>query len=273
MDCIAVIPARFPSIRFPGKPLASLLGRPLIAHVVERVRRVPGVGGVVVATDDERIAAAAEAAGAQARLTPPELPSGTDRVAFVARDLDCELVLNVQGDEPLIEPRDLGAALAEFAAGDAPYGTLRARLTSARDLFDPNVVKVVVDDHGRALYFSRAPIPFPRAAWLGMDGGPGEATLRFAALPAAPGPWWIHVGVYLYRRRALERWARMPPSELETIEGLEQLRVLQAGATMQTFLVAHSVPGVDTPADLRRVERLLAAEKAGTGAGVGGGHG
>ena len=167
MDCVAVIPARFNSSRFAGKPLALLAGRPLIQHVAERVTAVAGVERVIVATDDERIADAARAVGVEAMMTPESLASGTDRVAHVAEKLECSVVLNVQGDEPLIDPVELSEALAGFAAGDYQYGTLRAPLVDARDRWDPNVVKVVVDREGRALYFSRAPLPFPRKAWAG----------------------------------------------------------------------------------------------------------
>lgn len=273
MDCVAIIPARYRSVRFPGKPLASLAGRPLIEHVVRRVASVPEVGRVLVATDDERIAAAAVVAGAEARMTEPDLPSGTDRVALVAAGEDAEIVLNVQGDEPLVDPQALSEAIAGFAATNAEFGTLRAPVREARDLFDPNVVKVVIDDDGRALYFSRAPIPFPRAAWLAADNRPGEPAIGFAGVPELPGPWWIHVGVYLYRSPSLQRWARMPPSTLERIEGLEQLRILQAGETMLTFPMAHSVPGVDTPGDLERVERLLAAAAVSENVDTGGANG
>lgn len=271
MDCVAIIPARFASVRFPGKPLAPLGGRPLLAWVVERAARVPGVDRVLVATDDERIAEAARAAGAEPRMTPVDLASGTDRVARVARDERCELVLNIQGDEPLIDPRQLGRALAAFRQADTDFGTLRAPLREAADLVDPDVVKVVVDNRGRALYFSRAPIPFPRASVAEAEPE-SAAGIRFRELPDLRAPWWMHVGVYMYRRRGLERWATMPPSSLEMAEGLEQLRVLQAGETIHTYAIEHAVPGVDTPADLRRVERLLATEQTCEGAGVGGGE-
>lgn len=272
MDCVAIIPARYRSVRFPGKPLAPLRGRPLIAWVVERVRAVSGVDLVLVATDDDRIAEAARQAGADVRMTSAELASGTDRVAAVARDLDCRIVLNVQGDEPLVDAESLSRALDAFHDADADYGTLRAPVMEARDLFDPNVVKVVVDEGGRALYFSRAPVPFPRAAWLAADNRPGEPAIGFAGVPQLPGPWWIHVGVYLYRSQALQRWARMPQSTLEQIEGLEQLRLLQAGETLLTFPTAHATPGVDTPEDLVRVERIL-AEDGRSDDEMGGAHG
>lgn len=273
LDCVAIIPARYRSVRFPGKPLATLQGRPLIAHVIERVRATEPVGKVVVATDDERIAEAAEAAGAVARMTPADLASGTDRVALAAREESAELIVNVQGDEPLLDPKELARAIRRFGESEAEFGTLRAPIDELRDLFDANVVKVVIDDRGRAMYFSRAPVPFPRASWLAADNRSGEPMLRFELDGDWRGPWWIHVGVYLFRRRALERWARMPPSTLEQIEGLEQLRLLQAGETMLTFPTRHSAPGVDTPEDLERVARSMASDASFDDRDTGGANG
>ena len=257
VDCVAVIPARMKSSRFAGKPLALLAGRPMIQHVAERCAAVVGVGRVIVATDDERIADAALDAGVEAMMTPASLGSGTDRVAHVAEQLACSVVLNVQGDEPLIDPEELSTALASFSVGSYDYGTLRAPLIDPRDRWDPNVVKVVVDGEGRALYFSRAPIPFPRDAWMAVPNHAGEPILAFEERPQMVFPCWIHVGVYLYTHQALAAWARIPRSPLEQAEGLEQLRVLEAGKIIQTFPVAEAVPGVDTPEDLERVRRLL----------------
>ena len=270
MHCIAIIPARFGSVRFPGKALASLAGRPIIQHVVERCVEITELEMIVVATDDARIAEAAEEAGAVVVDTPSELPSGTDRVVLAAERYPADIIVNVQGDEPLLDSEGVAEALRRFRSDDVEFGTLRAALADSRDLWDPNVVKVVVDRHGRCLYFSRAPVPFPRSAWdpggsmlggeaeVGEAGGCGEeARLSFHASPALPGPFWIHVGVYLYRRAGLERWAALPPSRLEKIEGLEQLRILEAGETMQSYPVVEAVPGVDTPEDLERVRAHL----------------
>lgn len=258
MRCIAVIPARYQSSRFPGKPLATLRGRPLIAHVVERCLRLERIDAVIVATDDERIAEAATAAGARARLTPADLRSGTDRVACVMDAESAEIVVNVQGDEPLFDRQGLDRAIAAFSDSEEEYGTLRAPLVEARDLWDPNVVKVTVDASGAALYFSRAPIPFPRSSWAAADNRAGTPELRFADPPRLPGPWWVHVGIYLYRRRSLLAWARMPESPLERAESLEQLRILEAGYALKTYPVEASPPGIDTPADLERVREFLA---------------
>ena len=261
MDCVAIIPARYGSTRFPGKPLATLLGRPLIEHVVARCAAVPGIARVVVATDDERIVEAVRGTAAEAVLTSGEFASGTDRVAYVAAQLDAEIVVNVQGDEPLIDADELGMALRAFGESGVDFGTLRAPLRDAADLWDPNTVKVVVDSEGTALYFSRAPLPAPRANMLGWqqeDAGPRRPVrLGFDGAPDLPGPYWVHVGVYLYRTPALLRCARMPRSPLEVAEGLEQLRILEAGERMHTYVVSESLPGVDTPEDLDRVRLVL----------------
>lgn len=257
MGCIAIIPARFHSVRFPGKALASLAGKPLIQHVAERCRQIEGVDRVIVATDDERIAEAARQAGAESIMTPSDLASGTDRVAHVAAGLETDVVLNVQGDEPLLDPIALGGALRQFIDSGASFGTLRAPLEEVADLWDPNVVKVVIDRSGRALYFSRAPIPFPRDSWRAGDNPRGRAEIRVNPNARLTDAYWLHVGVYIYRRTALARWARIAPSPLERLEGLEQLRILEAGESVHTFPIADSVPGVDTPEDLERVRRYV----------------
>jgi len=259
MDCIVIIPARFASSRFPGKLLATLAGRPLIEHVVERCLQLPGADITVVATDDERIATAAASAGAEAVLTTAEFASGTDRVAHVAQAFDADVVVNVQGDEVLIDPIAVGAALETFRNSEAELGTLRTALRSTAELWDPNVVKVVVDASGRALYFSRAPVPFPRAQTVEALGG-GLAPKEEGS-DISGGHCWIHLGVYLYRRAALDRWATMPQSPLERREGLEQLRVLEAGEVMQTYEVPEVIHGVNTPGDLERIRSIYEARQ------------
>lgn len=266
MDCVAIIPARYGSTRFPGKPLATLLGRPLIQHVVARCAAVEGIARVIVATDDERIVEAVRDTAAEAVLMSGEFASGTDRVAEVAAQLEAEIIVNVQGDEPLIDSGELGVALRAFRDAGVEYGTLRAPLRAPDDLWNPNTVKVVVDSEGTALYFSRSPLPFPRAQYCRTtvaerrrdDGEERQgARLGFDGAPDLPGPYWIHVGVYLYRTPALLRWARMPRSPLEIAESLEQLRILEAGERMHTYEVSESPPGVDTPEDLDRVRLAL----------------
>jgi 3-deoxy-manno-octulosonate cytidylyltransferase (CMP-KDO synthetase) len=242
MDCVAIIPARFASTRFPGKLLAALAGKPLIQHVVEAARRIDGIDAIVVATDDERIAAAAREAGAAVVVSDVEFASGTDRVAAAAARHPAEIIVNIQGDELVLDPGAVAAALAGFRDDGVGLGTVRAPLAEPEHFWDPNVVKVVVDAAGRALYFSRAPLPFPR---------PGSVP--------RPTNAWAHVGIYFYRPEALRRWAALPPSALEQAEGLEQLRALEAGETMQTYLIDEAIPGVNTPEDLERAHAALAA--------------
>ena len=263
MDCIAIIPARYASSRFPGKLLASLAGRPLIQQVVECVVRVPGIDSIVVATDDERIAAVARETPADVVLSSGDFASGTDRVADAASRYSADVIVNVQGDELLLDGAAVGAAIARFSESGAELGTLRAPLTEWQDLRDPNVVKVVIDDNERALYFSRAPLPFSRSEWEAAEGS-GEGTPEHSAFgvgadngPATPA--WAHLGVYFYRPEALASWAALPPSRLEIIEGLEQLRVLEAGRDMQTYLITKAIPSVNTVEDLERARIAMSA--------------
>lgn len=234
MSVVAVIPARYGATRFPGKVLALLDGKPMIQHVWERVRQAEGVQRVLIATDDARVVAAAEGFGAEAVMTPPELPSGTDRVAYAVRGLVAQVVINVQGDEPLIVP-SMVASLAELmtAHGQIPMATLKCPLRDPRDAANPNVVKVVTDANGVALYFSRAPIPYARH--------PGQG----------PG-WFKHLGIYAYQKAFLEELVTWPPSPLELGEGLEQLRVLERGARIVVLETPHDTVSVDTPEDLQR---------------------
>lgn len=245
--CIA-IPARHASSRLPGKPLLPLAGRPMIAHVVERALAA-GAGEVVVATDDARIAQAAEAAGAAAFMSRAEHASGTDRLAECADAMgwpDQRIVVNLQGDEPLAPPEAL-ARLARLLAEDGgEMATLASPLTESEAFFDPNCVKLVCDDGGHALYFSRAPIPWERDRFARERLGPPAAgALR-------------HIGVYAYRVGFLKRFAAMPPSRLEQLEALEQLRALAAGVRIRVGLHPEAwPPGVDTEADWQRAARML----------------
>jgi 3-deoxy-manno-octulosonate cytidylyltransferase (CMP-KDO synthetase) len=262
MDCLAIIPARFASTRFPGKLLAPLAGKLLIEHVVELASRVPGIDATVVATDDERIAEVVRRTAADVLVSSDEFASGTDRVAAAAARFPADVIVNIQGDELLLDAEPVGEAIERFRDAGHALGTLRAPLIEQQDLWDPNVVKVVIDERGRALYFSRAPVPFPRADWQAApadSGFPGQWLLEVAREGTTSAPAWVHVGVYLYRADALRRWAALPPSPLERAEGLEQLRVLEAGEHMQTYLIKEAVPGVNTPRDLQRAEAVLAA--------------
>lgn len=251
-----VIPARWASSRLPGKPLAEIAGRPMIAHVWERAR-ASGAGEVVIASDDARVLDAAAAFGADVASTDPEHPSGTDRIAEVARRRgwpDDVVLVNVQGDEPLVP----AAVIRQVARNliDRPQvgmATLAEPLEEAERLFDPNVVKVVCRDDGRALYFSRAPIPWDREAFEDT-GGPQRLT--------ATGVWRRHLGIYAYRVGLLRRFVTWAQSPLERIEMLEQLRVLHAGVDIHVADACEPVPqGVDTPADLARVRAYC--ERAG----------
>lgn len=248
-----VIPARARSTRLPDKPLADVAGKPLIVRVLERARQA-GADEVWVATDDARIATAVSAAGGQVVMTRSDHPTGTDRLAEVVTKLDWAddtVVVNVQGDEPLLDPgAPVLAALCLATATDCVMSTARHRIDSLADFLNPNVVKVVCSAGLRALTFSRAPIPWPRDAWPSL----AQATQLPALLPA-----WRHIGLYAYRAGFLRRYPGLPPGQLEQVESLEQLRVLEQGHAIAVF-DAPGLPaaGVDTPEDLERVRHLFA---------------
>lgn len=226
---------------------------------------MPGIDATVVATDDERIAAVARETAADVLLSSGDFASGTDRVADAASRYSADVIVNVQGDELLLDAAAVGAAIERFSESGVDLGTLRAPLTERQDLWDPNVVKVLIDDNERALYFSRAPVPFPRSEWQAVvaqgDGSPRHWVPRMAADEGLAMRAWAHLGVYLYRPDALTSWAALPPSTLEIVEGLEQLRVLEAGRDMQTYLINEMIPGVNTAEDLERA-RIVMAERA-----------
>jgi 3-deoxy-manno-octulosonate cytidylyltransferase (CMP-KDO synthetase) len=254
MSFHVVIPARFGSHRLPGKPLADIHGKPMIVRVAEAASR-SAAEEVVVATDDERIHAAVDAAGLAVVLTRADHRSGSDRVMEVAELRswsDDEVVLNVQGDEPLI-PHQVVDQIAATLSADATLAsaTLCERLEDYQDLLDPNVVKVVRGADNRALYFSRAAVPYGRETFANLQKGPGD-------LPA-DGRWWRHIGVYGYRVWSLRKFVGLAAGKLEAIESLEQLRLLEHGMTMQVEEACCPVPaGVDTKQDLERVRTALA---------------
>jgi 3-deoxy-manno-octulosonate cytidylyltransferase (CMP-KDO synthetase) len=240
---LAVIPARHASIRFPGKPLANIAGRPMIQHVFERVRQAKKVSRVVVATEDDRIKKAVEAFGGEAILTRPDHRTGTDRVAEVATHIEAEIYVNVQGDEPLIDPGTIDSLVESMLENDEiKIGTPCAAIDLPKDVMDPNIVKVVRDFEGNALYFSRAPIPWVRDT---------NAT-------TAP-HFWKHLGLYAFRRDALLEFPTLPPGELEAIEQLEQLRWLENGFHIGVVETDYDAVSVDVPSDVERVEKLIAA--------------
>jgi 3-deoxy-manno-octulosonate cytidylyltransferase (CMP-KDO synthetase) len=242
MKTLAVIPARLGATRLPRKPLRLLAGRPLVVRVWERISAMEVADRCVIATDSEEVAAAARLNGAEAVLTSPDHPSGTDRVAEAAGHADYrayDTILNVQGDEPFIAAEAVRGAL-KMVSGSIGIGTAAVR-APAGVLGEPSVVKVVVADDGRALYFSRAPIPFLREARDADD----SAALREQV--------WQHIGVYAYTREALRGWVSLPPHPLERIERLEQLRPLAAGRAIGVARIAGStIPGIDTETDLAR---------------------
>ena len=246
-----VIPARYASSRLPGKPLADIGGRPMVLHVLERALQA-GAESVVVATDDARVQQAVEAAGYQALMTSPDHQSGTERLVEVAETLgwpDDTLVVNVQGDEPLIDPALIREAARQLVLhGDAVMATLAHPIHDHVDFVNPNVVKVVADEAGYALYFSRAPIPWPRDAFAAQQAMPHElGALR-------------HIGLYAYRASFLRTYASLASSPLERYEMLEQLRVLWHGHRISLGITPTApAPGVDTPEDLARVRSLFDA--------------
>ena len=247
---IGVIPSRWGSTRFPGKSLAPVGGKPLLAWVVERARQAKRLAEILVATDDARIAAAAESFGVAVALTSPDHPSGTDRIAEAIRGRDADVVVNVQGDEPLIDPGLIDAVAGLLSNQSlAPMGTAAHAIESVEDFVNPNVVKLLTDAQGLALTFSRAPLPWWR------DGFAGGIT----ALPAQPAPL-RHIGIYSYRAAFLRAFARLAPAPLEQCEALEQLRALWHGHRIAVHVTAQPPgPGVDTPEDLARVRARFAA--------------
>lgn len=234
---VLVIPARYGSTRLPGKPLADIAGKPMVQHVYERACQVPGVQAVLVATDDMRVAQAVQAFGGRCVMTSPDHPSGTDRLTEVMAQVSADIYVNLQGDEPLVRPGDV-QRLVEGMRADAgvAVGTL-CHAVDAAEALNPNTVKVVLADNGDALYFSRAPIPYPRDAQ--------EAS------------YLKHVGVYAYRREVLQRYAGLPQPMMEKAEKLEQLRLMAAGLRIRAFMVEPTGPGVDTPECLERVRALM----------------
>lgn len=243
LQVVTVIPARYGSTRLLAKPLADIHGKPMIQWVYERARPAKGVHETVVATDDARIVAAVEKFGGRAVLTSPDLNSGTDRVAAVAEQVPADIYVNLQGDEPLIVPGAIEAGVELVRSGRFGIGTVMTRIKSAAELHERSVVKVLVDQNQRAIYFSRFPIPYSR--------GPE---------PESTGPWSCmrHVGLYVYTKEMLRKFRELPVSALEKAEMLEQLRALDAGIPIGVAEVDFTSVGVDTPEDLELVRKILA---------------
>jgi 3-deoxy-manno-octulosonate cytidylyltransferase (CMP-KDO synthetase) len=247
MKVIGIIPARYGSTRFPGKPLALIAGKPLIRHVVERCQQAKSLAEVIVATDDTRIWEVAQSF-CRAEMTAPDHPSGSDRIAEVAARCACDAVVNIQGDEPLIDPTVIDAVAGALAQAEMSTAATPIRNPDAYD--DPNSVKVVVNAAGQALYFSRRTIPYLREA---ANSSVSEQMAAF--------PFLKHLGIYGYRRDVLLRLVRFPVSPLERAEKLEQLRALENGIRIAVVKVEYDSVGVDVPADVKRVEQLLAVSR------------
>jgi len=250
-DFVVAIPARYAASRLPGKPLRLLAGEPMVLHVARRALAA-GAREVWIATDDDRIASALDGTDVHVAMTSPDHASGTDRLAECARIAgwsDQTIVVNLQGDEPFAPASGIRAVAALMRAGDTEMATLAAPVTDVETLFDPNAVKLVRAEDGHALYFSRAPIPWPR-----------DAFARDRSRMPEGGPWLRHIGIYGYRAGFLQRFTTLPPGQLERIESLEQLRVLEAGYRIAVGITPEPFPpGVDTPEDLERAEAWIAA--------------
>lgn len=244
LNVLGVIPARLHSTRLPRKVLREIAGRPLLAWVVDAARSCPRLDRVLVAVDSPEVAALCQREGWPFQMTSPALASGTDRLHAVAQHIPAEIYVNIQGDEPLLTPEHIAALLSPFAHTNIDATTLKVPCPPG-DVPNPNVVKVVTARDGRALYFSRAPIPFQRDA-----PAPGAT---------AQTPFWKHLGLYAYRRSALDRFAALPPSPLEQIERLEQLRLLENNLTLYVAEAPRDTVGVDTEEDLHRAEAILQA--------------
>jgi 3-deoxy-manno-octulosonate cytidylyltransferase (CMP-KDO synthetase) len=246
MKITAVIPARYASTRFPGKALADIGGKPMIQHVYERTCKARFISRVIVATDDPRIADVINQIGGESIMTSTGHETGTDRLAEVAHGLDSDLIVNVQGDEPLIDPAMIDQAIEPFMNDSGlMMGTLKTRVRCLHDFLSPNVVKVVTDTFGNALYFSRSPLPFFRDKWQ---------DLKDESFASGKLLCYKHVGLYVYRRDFLLKFAAMPPTFLEISEKLEQLRAVENGIRIQVVETEFSSIGVDTPDDLVKAQ-------------------
>ncbi|MCD4691499.1 MAG: 3-deoxy-manno-octulosonate cytidylyltransferase [Calditrichales bacterium] len=248
MKSICVIPARYASTRFPGKPLALIAGKPMIQRVYERAKAAELIDHVIVATDNEKIRAVVESFGGQAVMTDPSLPSGTDRVAAAINNEDVDVVVNLQGDEPLISSRLLSSLVKVFANSEIRMATPVKRIKTIEDLTDPNLVRVALDVNHYAMYFTRSVIPYLR------DVNKREEWFKKFK-------YFKHIGIYAYRKSFLQQITRLPESSLEKAERLEQLRVLENGFKIYTVETDYESMSVDTPDDLRKINELLTNNK------------
>ena len=255
-NVIAIIPARYASVRLPGKMLLEIVGKPLILHTLGQASKARNVSRVIVATDDERIFRVVNENGGEAVMTSTEHKSGSDRLAEVAGNLPVNsIIVNVQGDEPTISPFTIELAVEALIDDQTTdIATTCEAINDISDLLNGNVVKVVTNAEGYAVYFSRSPMPFPREAALRYDGDPNKAILNEPELMSI---FRKHTGLYVYRREYLLKFAKMPPSKLEKIEMLEQLRALESGAKIKVVEVDEPSIGVDTAEDFERVRRII----------------
>ena len=245
MNIIAIIPARYASSRLPGKPLADLCGKPMIQRVYEQAKKSTLITDVIIATDDERIAAVVKSFGGKAQMTPVDIQSGSDRIALVAKSLQADFVVNVQGDEPLINPQLIDQTIqALIDDHGAVVSTAVKRTESPQDIFNFSIVKVVLDKNNHALYFSRSPIPHIRDAKKDSEWFNGTI-------------FYKHFGLYVYRADFLQHYTTLPQSPLEKAEKLEQLRILEHGYTITCVLTEYESIPVDTPEDLEKVAAHL----------------
>ncbi len=245
IQAIGFIPARYASSRLPGKPLIEICGKPLLQWVWEAACQSETLRRIVIATDDDRIAEFCFNIGAEFVMTPPELPSGTDRVRYAYNELgeEADIILNLQGDEPLITGKIIDKLIISFIQSGNDVGTLVRKIDSYQELVNPSIVKVVLNNNNSAIYFSRHEIPyirdFSKDEWLSHHN------------------FWKHTGVYVYRKDILDQFGNMNISNLENVEKLEQLRLLQEGATIHCVTIEENLVGVDTPEDIKKVEKLL----------------
>ena len=257
MRCVAIIPARWDSTRFKGKVLADINGKPMVQHVWEKVTRAHAIDEIIVAVDKEKVFKAVESFGGRAVYTSPEQPSGSDRLAEVANSLDADVIVNIQADEPLVHPSMIDdlAQVFEYEK-DVQMATMVKRIHNKDEISDPNVVKVVLDRKGYALYFSRSPIPYLR------NDGPAEREGQIAADDIS-GRYLKHIGLYSYTKDFLFTYTNLPKSTLEKEEKLEQLRVLEHGYSIKTIETRYETIGVDAPEDIEKVKSLLARTAGG----------
>ena len=247
---LAIIPARWSSSRFPGNPLANIVGVPMIQRVVKQAQKAKYITEVIVATDDSRIFDLVNKNGGIAIMTSAEHQSGTDRVAEVARDKDCDIVVNVQGDEPLIPPQNIEKVVEPLIKDTSVSVTsLRILIQNPKDIFNKNITKVVVDKFDYALYFSKAPIPWDRDIW--------SANVENVTNLSSP-LWFKHIGLYAYRKKFLMEYSALPVSPLEKVEKLEQLRILENGFSIKVLETNLDSIGVDSVADIEIIEKQLA---------------